>query len=421
MLSSPAQIELFRCSRRHHQEHPYLWLWLASGSVLAHLALIVVLRPWMIQTEIAPVPQSESDIAAIQLIDAASLPADSATASNQAAPAAETGDEKVAIAKSVPSTTTPQTVILPEQPAKPTPTPSAIAKPSPTQIQERPITAPAPPPVLSPFPKAPEPDSELNPNSPLPSQGQPVPAAPTAPISPTPTPSPAASPLPPTTPPATSLPVSTPEAVSPDEDLTSEDTSGLDEPSPSASPLPSLSPSIPTPSTPIQPAPDPAPSQPERLPDVPTTYDTSQGFNTAPELPLNSIPVQPEAAPSEVVASISSTPTPITDTSRDILDTYAAPIQSQNTFLLSDVESSCTLSDPAAWQVMGRSVSAQVVVDISGQAEIISGTQQGTSNADYDQFALCLVEQHWQFAPATMAGQPVPSDNLRIEVTLSRT
>lgn len=415
MVSSSAPTELFRFSRRHHHEHPYLWLWLASGSVLAHLVLIIVLRPWMAQTAIAPASSSQSDVTSIQLIDAASLPEPATSSTPAQATAADAEVGKTAIAKSTPAPATPKTVILPEQPVKtPASDPSAIAKPSP-QTQERPVTAPAPPPILSPFPKAPEPDENLNPNSPLPSQGQPVPAAPT------PAPAPAASPSPsPVDPPATASPTVNPSTVPPGEDLTSEGERIEAEQAPS--PLPPLSPSDPVPPLPMQtnPTPAPAPTQPERLPDVPTTYDTSQGLNTASKPPLGSIPVQPEVAPSEVVASVSATPTPITNTSRDILDTYATPRQAQETFLLSDAQSACSLGDPAAWQMMGRPVSAQIIVDTSGQAEVIPGTQQGTGNADYDQFAICLVEQYWQFEPATMDGQPVPSDNLVVEVILNR-
>ncbi len=414
MVSSSAPTELFRFSRRHHHEHPYLWLWLASGSVLAHLVLMLVLRPWMVQTAIAPASSSDSEVTSIQLIDAASLPPAPAASSPPAqATAADAEVAKTAIAKPAPAPTAPQTVILPEQPAK-APSEDAIAKPSP-QTQERPVTAPVPPPILSPFPKAPEPDPNLNPNSPLPSQGQPIPAAPPAP---TPAPSPAASPSPPIAPPAAASPTVDPSTVPLGDEFTGE--SELIEAEQTPSPLPSLSPSDPVPPRPIQTTPTPAPSQPERLPDVPTTYDTSQGLNTASNPPLGSIPVQPEVAPSEVVASVSATPTPITDTSRDILDTYAAPRQTQETFLLSDAQSSCSLSDPAAWQMMGRPVSAQIVVDADGQAEVIPGTQQGTGNVDYDQFAMCLVEQHWQFEPATMDGQPVWSDNLVVEVMLNR-
>lgn len=369
----------------------------------------------MVQTAIAPAPSSDSEVTSIQLIDAASLPAEPAASSPQAqATAVDAEIGKAAIAKPAPAPAVPQTVILPEQPAK-APASDAIAKSSP-QTQERPITAPAPPPILSPFPKAPEPDSNLNPNSPLPSQGQPIPAAPTAPA---PAPSPAAAPSP-VDPPAAASPTVNPSTVPLGEDLTSE--GELIEAEQAPSPLPSLSPSDPVPPLPLQtnPTPAPAPTQPERLPDVPTTYDTSQGFNPEPNLPVNPIPVQPEAAPSEVVASVNATPTPITDTSRDILDTYATPRQSQETFLLSDAQSTCSLGDPAAWQMMGRPVSAQIVVDASGQAEVIPGTQQGTGNVDYDQFAICLVEQHWQFEPAMMDGQPVWSDNLVVEVTLNR-
>lgn len=412
MVSSSAPTELFRFSRRHHHEHPYLWLWLASGSVLAHLVLIIVLRPWMVQTAIAPVSSSNSEVTSIQLIDAASLPSEPAASSPSAQATASAAEvEKTAIAKSAPAPTAPQTVILPEQPAKaPVSDPSAIAKPNP-QTQERPVTAPVQPPILSPFPKAPEPDPNLNPNSPLPGQGQPIPAAPPAP---TPAPAPAASPLP-VAPPAAASPTVDPSMVPLGEDLSSGERIEAEQ---APSPLPSVSPADPVPPLPTNPT--PAPTQPERLPDVPTTYDTSQGLNTASNPPLGSIPVQPEVAPSEVVASVSATPTPITDTSRDILDTYATPRQTQEMFLLSDAQSACSLADPAAWQMMGQPVSAQIIVDTSGQAEVIPGTQQGTGNADYDQFAICLLEQHWQFEPATMDGQPVPSDNLVVEVTLNR-
>lgn len=414
MVSSPAQIESFNWSaRRYNQEHPYLWLWLASGSILAHLVLVIVLRPWLVQLAIAP-PATHSTITPIQLFDANSLPTEASDAARPAPPAdgaasASDSGSKTAIAKSAPASTPPQTVILPEQITKNTPSattePVEIAKPSPAQTQERNITAPTSPQVLSPFPPAPdESESDFNSNSPLPTQGQPV----SPPASPPPSPAPVTAP-PSSTAPITESSTPTPSALPPASDFTVEQPGSLSEPT--TPPLSSPSP--------IQ-SPTPAPTQPLRLPDVPTTYDTSQGLNTESVLPTDSTAVQNEAAPNAVVASVSASPMPITDTSRDVPDTNAAPLQSQDTFLLSDAQSPCQLTDPAAWQFMGQSVSAQVIVDLTGQAQIIPGTQQGTGNADYDQFAACLVEQHWQFTPATMDGQPVASDNLIVSITLNR-
>jgi hypothetical protein len=134
------------------------------------------------------------------------------------------------------------------------------------------------------------------------------------------------------------------------------------------------------------------------------------------------MPVDSETTPGQVIASVDVESIPVTESTTDIPDTNAVPVQQVATFMLNPLENACAINDPSAWGYMGQRISLQVIVDSSGQAEALDGVgfRQETANAAYNQFAECLLEQHWQFEPATMDGQPVTSDNLIVHITLDR-
>jgi outer membrane biosynthesis protein TonB len=71
---------------------------------------------------------------------------------------------------------------------------------------------------------------------------------------------------------------------------------------------------------------------------------------------------------------------------------------------------------PAVLQAIGTRVGVQVATNVEGQV-VQTILQTSSQNPDYDRLVECLV-QHWNFNPAQTQNQPVPSQALRVWVTI---
>ena len=101
-------------------------------------------------------------------------------------------------------------------------------------------------------------------------------------------------------------------------------------------------------------------------------------------------------------------------------DRLATPADEGTSREISTVaESACAgVLKPEIMQSLGIKVALQISTDVTGQVTQAS-TQVTSRNSAYDELARCLV-QHWGFIPAEDEGEPIPSNALRVWVTIDR-
>jgi len=132
-----------------------------------------------------------------------------------------------------------------------------------------------------------------------------------------------------------------------------------------------------------------------------------------------------EAAPVGVTLNLanSSRVAPRGDEPVETLEVARANNSSTN-FLPDPSASACQVT-PDVLNRAGTPIALQVTTDEQGQVLDVS-VHQSSGSLDYDQLAVCLVKEQWQFEPATVlnAGetqrQAIASDELLITLTINR-
>lgn len=185
--------------------------------------------------------------------------------------------------------------------------------------------------------------------------------------------------------------------------------------------------------------PQPTPTETPPIPPTVTPPTETPGFATIPiEVPTpdvsETLPIPPSPASPSPVAQVEvnreNAPVNLTvslDFERisvaeagDNPDQLAAPeggVASQEISTLDEFACAGVLK-PEILQSLGVKVALQISTDISGQVIQIAA-QVPSRNVAYNELARCLV-QHWDFVPAEEAGEPVPSNALRVWVTIDR-
>lgn len=359
-------------SYRRGSEPSWLWLLLVAGSIAVHLLLVVLSVPFLSRLS---EQQTVSSAVSVDLIE---LPPQ--------APAEL--ESEIAVAPEE-NTSSPSAAASPPQPAADQVTPP-VANPAP---------APAAPDAIGFSPEIP---ASFTPPSP----------DPVAPSPPTPFVAPPLSQLPPLTP-APPLEESTPT-----EDLSSPD-----------------------------PVSDADPTQPDQqnsentdpLSAANRDPDDAQGFSTVPiDIPVPDVSetlplpaddpnpselaqteIDPTAAPIALTASLSLDRIP-TSTPEESLEQLAAPVAGTTLPVIADPRISPCAQEiqPGVLSALGTPVTLQVSTDVQGQV-IQTTPLEPSQNQAYDALAQCLV-QNWEFSPATLGGEPVPSDALLVRIVLEQ-
>lgn len=186
-------------------------------------------------------------------------------------------------------------------------------------------------------------------------------------------------------------------------------------------PTPTETPPTETPST-VTP-----PTETPRFATIPIEVPTPDVSETLPVLPspaspspLAQVEVNRENAPVSLTVSLAFERIPVAEAG-DNPDQLAAPeggVASQEISTLDEFACAGVLK-PEILQSLGVKVALQISTDISGQVTQ-TAAQVPSRNVAYNELARCLV-QHWGFVPAEEAGEPVPSNALRVWVTIDRT
>ena len=416
-------------SQMPHQrrtESPWFWLQLVGGSLVFHGALLAIALPLTARLSAAqsgtPTPVEFVELSELPPEPlpepAISQPPTESAASPDPAPA------PIETQPTVNEAAPPNDIRFAPEPS---PTISPLPLPAP-EVAPAPESSPEPAPEISPSPEIraetpfetaavpPQPDSLPLPVLPSSAPAQPPPQLPEPQQTPETTPE-ALRPEAPVPEP------STPEASTPETPL--ETTS--DRPLTSASPADPIA----TAST----APDPSP-QPETSPsnsglqttsiDIPVP-DVSEAIAAAPSTvdADNLSSANSEAAPVGVTLNLanSSRVAPRGDEPVETLEVARANNSSTN-FLPDPSASACQVT-PDVLNRAGTPIALQVTTDEQGQVLDVS-VHQSSGSLDYDQLAVCLVKEQWQFEPATVlnAGetqrQSIASDELLITLTINR-
>jgi len=424
-------------SQMPHQrrtESPWFWLQLVGGSLVFHGALLAIALPLTARLSAAqsgtPTP--------VEFVELSELPPEPlpepATSQPPTESAASPDPAPIETQPTVNEAAPPNDISFAPEPS---PTISPLPLPAP-EVAPAPESSPEPAPEISPSPEIraetpfetaavpPQPDSLPLPVLPSSAPAQPPPQLPEPQQTPETTPEalrPEAPVPEPVVPEPTVPEPSTPEASTPEAPL--ETTS--DRPLTSASPADPIA----TAST----APDPSP-QPETSPSnsgLQTTSinipvpDVSEAIATAPSTvdsdDLSS--ANSEAAPVGVTLNLanSSRVAPRGDEPVETLEVARANNSSTN-FLPDPSASACQVT-PDVLNRAGTPIALQVTTDEQGQVLDVS-VHQSSGSLDYDQLAVCLVKEQWQFEPATVlnAGetqrQAIASDELLITLTINR-
>jgi len=135
--------------------------------------------------------------------------------------------------------------------------------------------------------------------------------------------------------------------------------------------------------------------------------------------PTAQVEVNRETTPINLTVSLDFERIPI-EQAGDNPDRLATPADEVTSREISTVaESACAgVLKPEIMQSLGIKVALQVSTDVTGQVTQAS-TQVTSRNSAYDELARCLV-QHWGFIPAEDEGEPIPSNALRVWVTIDR-
>jgi TonB family protein len=102
----------------------------------------------------------------------------------------------------------------------------------------------------------------------------------------------------------------------------------------------------------------------------------------------------------------------------------ARPIESSTTFLPDPSTSSCQVT-PDVLNRAGTPIALRITTNDQGGVENVL-VNQSSGSPEYDQLAVCLVQEQWRFQAATAlnAGetqrQPIASDELQITITINR-
>ena len=432
-------------SQMPHQrrtESPWFWLQLVGGSLVFHGALLAIALPLTARLSAAqsgtptPVefvelselpPEPSPEPATIQpptesaaSPDPAPAPIETQPTVNEAAP-----PNDISFAPGSP-TISPLPLPAPEVAleSESSPEPAPEISPSPEIRAEAPFETAAVPP---------QPDSLPLPVLPSAAPAQPPPPLPEPPQVPENTPEalrPEAPVPEPVVPEPTVPEPSTPEASTPEAPLeTTSDRPQSESPS-------TESPSTETTATALPPSPDPLAPQPGNPPGDPglqTTAinipvpDVSEAIAAPPSTvdadDLSS--ANSEAAPVGVTLNLanSSRVAPRGDEPVETLEVARANNSSTN-FLPDPSVSACQVT-PDVLNRAGTPIALQVTTDEQGQVLDVS-VHQSSGSLDYDQLAVCLVKEQWQFEPATVlnAGetqrQAIASDELLITLTINR-
>ncbi|MBD1867716.1 TonB family protein [Cyanobacteria bacterium FACHB-471] len=366
LTKAPKPKLLITDKRRRHTDPPNLWLAVATGSVLFHLLLAVVILP--LQGRRAG-EEPQLDPVAVDLVEID--------------PAAT---NPVAIAPNAPQSNA--IAQQPEpQPSSTTPPIEAFSAPPP---DPQPISEPSPEPIPEP---SPEPTPELSPE-PIPEQ----PAEPQVEASPDPVPSPSTEP-------------EQPADSTPPENLGSTE----------ADPVPDTDPDNAT--TDPAPVDDSAvaegggnanstpPTGDPGLPGVtvnsnanPTGWVTSAIVSQRPDRPFD-VPTQ--------IATVS----PGRDRLPDPTSFGCQVEPGMETALTPQEQYAQYLAEANPY--LGTPVEVHVTVEANGQ---VSAAQVGNTSSGsyaYDQLAVCLVQNWLEFNPALRDGEPWASDNQQVTITIS--
>jgi TonB family protein len=401
--------------RKQRQNSPWFWVQLLGGSMVVHGIVLTIALPIAARLS-ASANSSPTPVEFVELSEPA--PPAETTPPTEAAPAEP----------------------APAEPIQPAPAPEPIP---PSSIgfapEPSPINSPTPSPEASPVP-SPE-------ASPMPEVPAEIPAEIPAETAALPSPQPESLPLP-VLPSPTASPSPQPEqaAVPSPEPVISEASPGPEAPELPPEPerppdRPALSESDTVPGAlrdRAQPeVPDPQPTSPEPQP-------TEPGLQTTPiDEAIPDVSERIAAAPSTVdtddldtVNNQATAPTGVTlsltGTSRvapgggapvETLE-IARPIASSMTFLPDPSTSACQVT-PDILNRAGTPIALQIATDEQGNV-LNASVNQSSGSPEYDQLAVCLVQEQWRFEPATAlnAGeterQPIASDELQITITINR-
>lgn len=390
---------------RRHSDPPGMWAKLLAGSVVFHVLLFLSLRGYVVR--ISAPTSSNTDIAAIELVEEAPETASATETATDSPPAQEPSADSVVEAPAESALGSEDAIAIAPDNIPAAPQDSALPEPAPN------IPATAPAPNLDPQSSGDR--SQALPFSPptLPSQSNippetatqpPVNPTPAAPPSPSAIPSPVAPPVSSPSPvPAEPSPVPDPPATPPSsESPTSEGAIATQPDNPDSGGIPTL--------------------QGVPLPEPPTPGDPSEvATNPNPDnpVPLEEAPVAAEATPAGFRASIVNVSSPA-----DVPDAPAYPAQpkaSSQEFLADATTSACLLT-PESVGYLGQSVSLRITVDDQGRV-LGEATQIGQTSGspDYDQLAQCAISS-WEFSPAfnrTDSGDSPVFSNLDVTLTIS--
>lgn len=422
-------------SQMPHQrrtESPWFWLQLVGGSLVFHGALLAIALPLTARLSAAqsgtPTPVEFVELSELPPEPASQPPTESAASPDPAPAPIETQPtvneavlpNDISFAPEPSPTISPLLLPTPEVAPAPesSPDPSTEISPSPEIRAETPFeTAAVPPqPGSLPLPVLPSSDPQPPPQLPEPQQTPetaPEALRPEAPV-----------------PEATVPEPSTPEASTPETPLeTNSDRPQSDSPS-------TESPSTETTATALPPSPDPLAPQPGNPPSDPALQttainipvpDVSEAIAAAPSTvdADNLGSANSEAAPIGVTLNLanSSRVAPRGDEPVETLEVARATNSSTN-FLPDPSASACQVT-PDVLNRAGTPIALQVTTDEQGKVLDVS-VHQSSGSLDYDQLAVCLVKEQWQFEPATVlnAGetqrQAIASDELLITLTINR-
>ncbi|NJR40283.1 MAG: energy transducer TonB [Leptolyngbyaceae cyanobacterium CSU_1_4] len=406
--------------RKRRAESSWFWVQVVGGSLMFHGALLTIALPLTARLSAASQAGSPTPVEFVELFEPSLEPSSELAIQPPPKSIAPAAAQKPAPAELTPippasnERIPPSALDFAPEPS-PTPSPSPIASPeispSPEIVAENPFeTAAIPPqpdslplpvlPSVSPAPPPFEPPLqetlESTPEAPLPEA--PLPEAPP------------------------------PEPIASDSSFPEEaDNARSDRPQPESFPTD-------PPATAIPPElPEPQPENLPREPELQTTIidtpvpDVSESIAAAPSTvdsdQLNA--TNGDVDPVSVTLSLSGS-SRVAPRGNEPVETLelARPLSNRTTFLPDPAASACQVT-PAVLNQIGTPVGLQITTNEQGEVMNVS-IHQSSGSPDYDQLAACLVQEQWQFEPATVLNaaetqrQPIASDELLIIMTLDR-
>jgi hypothetical protein len=209
-----------------------------------------------------------------------------------------------------------------------------------------------------------------------------------------------------------------------------------------------LSPSTPlattplaTPSTGSDPA-APLPSAPLPVPNLQPNHNlpappvTGAATNSSMPVDDNAIPPQDAATSTAETSDLPTIDIPTEQTFNQLMtsvqvistlneagdrpETLPSPTQTEQVFNPDPAASHCLIT-PDALPLFGQAVDFKIVVQPDGHvADAIPQPSDHPLNQAYVELAACILEESWQFTPATSGSEAVMSDDLIISITVDR-